>query len=138
MIGRSSLAVLTAGVMCCAPAEPAATQAMDTQIVAQWTFSGNNILELQRFLAAEMVISEACRDLCFEDGNDVGGGLFNVYVYAAGNDVSQTVELLKALERDARIPAGLRIGVARYTNEARTNWTYEPVHPDDLTSFSIM
>jgi hypothetical protein len=84
---------------------------------------------------AEDELDRASGDLYFEDGNDIGGGTFNVYLYTQRIDA--TVQKIIELERLGRIPAGARIGVAQYSNAQRTDWTYKPVWPAGLKSFDI-
>lgn len=87
-------------------------------------------------MRTERVIVNACKDVCFDDGNDVGSGTLNVYLYT--QDVSATVRLLTGLENAGRIPPGLRIGVAQYTDRQRRDWTYRGVYPAGLKSFDLI
>lgn len=106
----------------------------DTQVVAQWVLPPDATpLSIQRYFAAEGVIDRECRETCSETGNDIGSGTFNVFLYTA--DVDATVRLLAHLQDRGRLPEGMRIGVAEYTNPERTDWTYRPVYPEGLTSF---
>ena len=107
----------------------------DTQIVAQWLRPGTATpLDVQKYFAAELLIDRECRATCSVDGNDIGGSAFNVFLYAT--DVDAAVALLVRLKEARRIPEGMRVGVAEYTNPGRTDWTYRPVYPAGLTSFS--
>lgn len=106
----------------------------DTQIVAQWPLTDTATpLDLQRYFAAELLIERECGQVCSVDGNDVGGGVFNVFLYS--NDVDATVAVLRRLRDAGRIPEDMRVGVADYTNADRTDWVYSPVYPDGLASF---
>jgi hypothetical protein len=107
----------------------------DTQILAQWLLPPEATpLDLHKYFAAETLIARECRQTCSEDGNDIGGGTFNVFLYTA--DIDATVALLVRLDEADRIPDGMRIGVAEYTNAERTDWTYRAAYPEGLTSFS--
>jgi len=77
----------------------------------------------------EARIGWACGQVCFDDGNDVGGGAYNIYVYT--QDVPETVKLLVRLEQTRRLPRGLRIGIRR------TDRTYTPAYPSTLKAFDI-
>ena len=114
----------------------------DTQVVAQWLTDDrvNTVMDVIgrgfRNICTEHAIERACGDLCFDDGNDVGGGIFNVYLYT--QDVPSTVRMLVRLEKAGDIPLGLRIGVARYKDKDRRDWTYEGVYPSDLKAFDLI
>jgi hypothetical protein len=107
--------------------------ANDTQIVVQWSLS--DAKDLRSYFAAEEAISEAAGDLYFEDGNDVGQGAFNVYLYSARVDA--TVAQLVAMGKAGKIPADFRIGVAVYKDAAHTDWTYRAAYPAGLKAFSL-
>jgi hypothetical protein len=132
-IGVALVVALIAG--CGGASEPRAESAAETQVVAQWLLSAEATpLDVQQYFAAELVIEGECGDVCYVDGNDIGSGTFNVFLYA--QDVDAAVALLRRLHESGRLPRGMRVGVADYTNAERTDWTYRPVYPDDLTSFS--
>ncbi|MFZ1991108.1 MAG: hypothetical protein WAW96_15215 [Alphaproteobacteria bacterium] len=106
----------------------------DTQIVAQWLTKD---LPIGLFAGvSDDRIAKACHTLCFVDGNDVGSGTCNIYVYAG--DVQSTVNLLIALEHKKQLPTKMRIGVAHYTDAGHKNWTYEAVYPAGSRQFSLM
>jgi hypothetical protein len=86
-------------------------------------------------MTVESRVDTACKEVCFFDGNDIGGGTYNLYLYT--RDVHSTVTLLVDLEETHRIPPHLRIGVARYADRERKNWTYDPVYPQGLKTFDI-
>ena len=114
----------------------------DTQVVAQWLLDdrSNTLVDVVtlafRNIRTERAINRICEDVCFDDGNDVGSGTFNVYLYT--QDVAATVRLLTDLESAGSIPSGLRIGVAQYKDRQRRDWTYKGVYPAGLKSFDLI
>jgi hypothetical protein len=123
-------------------------QPNDTQIVAQWLLPPpaidqqglwarvRGILSLYRYFRVESAIERAAEGLYFEDGNDIGSGTFNVFIYT--DQVDRTVARLIDLERSGKVPVGLRIGVAQYKNKERTDWTYSVAYPPTLTNFELI
>jgi hypothetical protein len=111
----------------------------DTQVVVQWPLGAKNglgeLFALNRCLHAERVVERASGDIYFEDGNDVGGGLCNVYLYTS--DIDATVGRVIALENSGKIPVGVQIGVAIYKDRALKDWTYKPAYPRGLKSFGV-
>ncbi|WP_293906625.1 hypothetical protein [Phenylobacterium sp.] len=118
----------------CAPnaAEQRGLRPGDTQVVAQWVMTSDRT---GPYFAAESQIAKASEGLYFEDGNDVGGGYFNVYLYT--DHVPETVAHLIDMERAGKVPRNLRIGVAVYKGGDRSDWTYRPAHPATLTLFGV-
>lgn len=108
----------------------------DTQVIAQWLDRDSATWGYFDGILSEIRIDLACGELCAFDGNDIGSGTYNMYLYTG--DVSGTVALLKRMELKGDIPMGVRIGVRRYTNASHTDWTYEAVHPVGLREFRIM
>lgn len=125
----------------CACSQSRGIRPNDTQVVAQWhtndgVTSWFSLIRLQiRNFRTEWTIENACRDTCFDDGNDVGSGTVNVYLYT--QDVPSTVRMLVGLENAGKVPGALRIGVAWY-KDARRDWTYEGVYPKGLKTFELM
>jgi len=115
----------------------------DTQVVVQWSLGSalgarggfSEFLALNKCFHAESIVEKASAGFYFEDGNDIGGGLCNVYLFTS--DVDETVRRLVTLEHAGKIPKGVQIGVAVYKDAARTDWTYRAVYPRELKSFSI-
>ena len=107
----------------------------DTQVVVQWSSDDMRGLFPFKRISAESRAEQACGDICFVDGNDIGSGTFNLYLYTA--DVPETVRRMAALEMAGRLPAGMRIGYAKYTRADRSDWVYEPAYPSDLKNFDI-
>ena len=122
--------VLLSNLAACSP--PRGVKPGDVQVVAQWLVSDSpNAISW----GSEARIDRVCEDICFLDGNDIGGGTYNLYLYT--QDVPETVKRLVQLEAAHRIPSGLRIGVAKYTDSTHKDWTYEAVYPSTLTDFNI-
>ena len=86
-------------------------------------------------LQLESRIDRMCRDMCYLDGNDIGSGTYNLYLYTG--DVTETVKRLIDLQQSQKIPSGMRIAVAKYKNRDRTDWIYEPVYPHTLKQFDL-
>jgi hypothetical protein len=117
---------------------------MDTQIVVQWEMTAPPTSDrdpdavkqwLESYFSAEDVINDASGDLFFEDGNDVGGGVFNVFVYS--DRVDETVQRIIALDKAGKFPPGTKIGVAVYTDPSHKDWTFRAAYPADLTTFLL-
>lgn len=144
MIGvalRAGSWALVLTVICACSPQPRGIRPNDTQVVAQWllTSSPSSIVDAAelgiRNLQTEEAIGNACSNVCFGDGNDMGGGAFNVYLYT--RDVPATVRLLERLEKSGNIPDGLRIGVAHYKDKSRRDWSYVGVFPRGLKVFNL-
>lgn len=86
-------------------------------------------------LQLESRIDRMCGDLCYLDGNDIGSGTYNLYLYTG--DVTITVKRLIDLQQSRKIPPGMRVAVAKYKNRDHTDWTYEPVYPQTLKHFDL-
>jgi hypothetical protein len=86
-------------------------------------------------LRPEGVIERESGGLYFEDGNDVGSGTCNVYLYT--DQIDQTVGRLVGLARAGRLPTDLRIGVAVYKDNERKDWTYRVAYPATLAKFDL-
>ena len=124
---------------------PTRTPRGDTEIVAQWSpprgapartliDAATQLTVRVPYQMAAFWIALAGGSLYSENGNDSGGGPFNVYLVS--RKVDQAVARLVALERAGRLPAGMRIGVAVYIDKAHTDWTYRGVYPPGLAYFS--
>jgi len=105
-----------------------------TQIVAQWPDNA----DLDALFAIEEAIIEAEGDLFEVDGHDVGSGTFNVFIYADDGAVDSVVIKLIQLHDDGKIPRGMKLGVANYSDAERTDWTFRPVYPAGLKTFELM
>jgi hypothetical protein len=104
-----------------------------TQIVAQWPDGA----PLEKLFAIEDAIENAASDIADIDGHDVGSGTFNVFLYTDDSTIDATVARLVKLVEGGKVPPGMKVGVAQYTNAARTDWTFKPVYPAGLTTFDI-
>jgi hypothetical protein len=86
-------------------------------------------------LGPEREIGRASGGLYFEDGNDIGSGNCNIYLYT--DRVDETVRRFISLAKAGNLPKDLRIGVAVYTNVRRTDWTYRVAYPSTLARFDL-
>jgi hypothetical protein len=112
--------------------QPRGTKPGDTQLVAQWTTYNLTASTMTARIERAMTdarIGWACGRVCFVDGNDLGGGVYNIRVHT--QNVPETVKLLIQLEQTRRLPRGLRIGVRR------ADGTYAPAYPSTLKIFDI-
>ena len=105
-----------------------------TQIVVQWPDAAGT----EALLAVEETIAAAESDLFEVDGNDIGSGTFNVFIYAEDRKLQAVIDKLIALRKAGKVPDGMRIAVAQYTDATRTDWIYKPVYPAGLKSFELM
>lgn len=140
------LLYLAAGLVACTPPsrpETAASQPQQevapverktTQIVAQWSDKAG----LESLMTVEDTIADAGDGLYDVDGNDIGSGTFNVFIYAADADVASAVARIVKLHDGGVLPPGMKIGVAQYKDAERKDWTFKPVFPADLKSFDLM
>jgi hypothetical protein len=128
-------------------------RAGDTQIVVQWLVSEpasstdaptwkkavafvRFSLTLRRLFSLENTLVAHADGAYWDDGNDIGSGTFNVYLYA--HEPDRAVRHIVALYRDGNLMPGMRIAVAHYANAARTDWVYRPVFPPGLRTFELM
>jgi hypothetical protein len=112
--------------------QPRGTKPGDTQVVAQWTTYNLTTSTITARIERAMTdarIGWACERVCFVDGNDLGGGAYNIRMYT--QNAPETVKLLVQLEQTRRLPRGLRIGVRR------ADGTYTPAYPSALKIFGI-
>ena len=126
-------------------AEPAMAQTANqdnrTQIVAQWLMTSNSggfwtsLWDGNKCINIDQALDNDSGNLYFDDGNDVGAGTCN-YLYTT--QVSETVAFLIGLEKQGKLPTGLRIGVAKYTKKDHSDWVYIPAYPPGLSKFDIM
>lgn len=118
--------------------QPRGIRPGDTQIVVQWTtynLTASTITAGIERIMTEARIGWACGQVCFDDGNDIGGGAYNIYLYT--QDVPKTVKLLVQLEQTRRLPRGLQIGIAKYKDNRHADWTYAPAYPSNLKTFDL-
>ena len=111
---------------------PVTAFAGETQVIVQW--DGNQASHLIRLQNA---FDDNAEKLGYKsDGNDVGGGVVNFYLYADDAQVQRLIPKLVDLQEQGTLPADMRIGVAVYKDAARKDWTYRPAYPAQLKSFS--
>lgn len=116
---------------------PFAALAGSTQIVVQW-LDGPNGLSAFQFFKLQVVLDDHAREHGYlSDGNDVGGGTTNFFLYADDKRVDEVVQSVVALEHQKQLPDGMQIGVAVYKDAARKDWTFRAVHPAGLQSFDL-
>jgi hypothetical protein len=72
------------------------------------------------------------------DGHDVGSGGVNVFLYAEDTKVDAAIAIVVRFFEQGKLPKGMRIGRAVYSDEKRTNWRFQPVYPPGLAEFDIM
>ncbi|HEY1707632.1 MAG TPA: hypothetical protein VGG10_05165 [Rhizomicrobium sp.] len=145
---RQNVLIVASLCVLAACSQPRDIRSDDTQVVAQWVVGDPTSAE-SRFkvfvdaatsgienMTMENRIDQACGELCDLDGNDIGSGTYNLYLYT--ENVSATVKLLVQLEKSGRIHNGLRIGVAKYLDKRHQNWTYEAVYPPALKAFDLI
>jgi len=108
----------------------------DTQVVAQWRLKsdGGWFWSIREFVW-ENRIDSACGALCNFDGNEIGQGKVNLFLYT--EDVPGTVKMLVNLESAGKLPAGMQVGVARYKDKARKDWDYISVYPKGSHHFDL-
>ena len=109
-------------------------QAGTTQIVVQWV-DGTNSLSVFRVQGA--LDDHAQQSGYDSDGNDVGSGTTNFYLYADDKRVDAVVQELISMQKQKLLPDGMRIGVAEYKDAKRKDWSYRPVYPVTLKHFDI-
>ncbi len=71
------------------------------------------------------------------DGNDVGGGVENFYLYVDDARVDAAIQAVVDMQKRKLLPGGMRIGVAVYKDAARKDWNYRPAYPAALKKFDI-
>lgn len=127
--------ILSAVVFCSAVTSAVAG---DTQIVVQWPMSGPHAMSLDGVITAKNEIAKALGRAHFVDGFDYGSGTANVFVYSEDDRVQAAVEQIIGLVHKKRIPQGVRIARAEYSNSERTDWEYRPVYPPGMDTFALM
>ena len=105
-----------------------------TQIVAQWS----DAADYDELIAIEDQLIEHAANSYDVDGHDVGSGTFNVFMFAADNDVDAAVGRIIQMCKDGVVPPEMKLGVAVYLDPERTEWVFRPAYPSDLTLFELM
>ena len=111
-----------------------------TQIVVQWLIDKHRSaataeLDLQDIWSAEDTLDAESAGLFEVDGHDSGAGTANVFLFAAEPEAA--VARIVGIFEKGQLRAGMRIGVAQYTNPERTDWVYRPAYPPGLEQFRI-
>lgn len=140
------LGFLLAGAKREVPITNHTARGQETQIVVQWlddtkapiTAPPSAISLLNKMTSSfslERVLETNSNNLYWVDGDDIGSGTYNIYLFA--RDPEAAVRRVIELFEDGRLRPGMRIGVAEY-NAERTDWTYRPAFPPGLDNFNIM
>jgi len=103
-----------------------------TQIIVQWTH------QIDWFRVQATLDNRAQRLGYDSDGNDIGSGTVNFYLYSPDENVDGVVRDLVAMEKQQQLPPGMQIGVAIYKDTARKDWAYRAAYPTGLKNFDIM
>jgi len=82
-------------------------------------------------------LTAASDDFYYVDGDDVTGKTANVFLFADDASVAESVKRIVALRKRGLLPEGVRIAIARYKDDQRMDWNYEPVFPADLKTFAV-
>ena len=123
---------------CGKPAAPGPDVSKRTQIIVQWVDGPNALSRWQVFRLQGVFDDRADQGGYFSDGNDVGGGTQNFYLYADDSRVDSVVHFVIGMQQEKQLPDGMRIGVAAYKDAKRKDWTYRAVYPSTLKHFDIM
>jgi len=122
---------ISAAVLALSLGLPTMAIAASTQIVVQWDDT-----QAQHLVHLQTAFDHEAETLGYiSDGNDIGGGVINFYLYTDTSHVNDLIPKLVALQNQGTLPAGMRIGVAVYKDSSRKDWTYRPAYPAQLKSF---
>jgi hypothetical protein len=116
---------------------PSTAYAGRTQIVVQWLNSESHLSPSQIFKLQSVFDDHAEEHGYDSDGNDVGSGTENYYLYADDRKVDAVVQSVIAMQKQKLLPDGMRIGVANYKDANRRDWDYRAAYPKSLTQFDI-
>ena len=108
-----------------------------TQIVVQWVDGPRELSAWQVFRLQGVFDDRAEQGGFISDGNDVGSGTQNFYLYADDERADAAVRYVIAMRQKGELPEGMRIGVAVYKDAARKDWSYRVAYPDTLKHFDI-
>jgi hypothetical protein len=117
---------------------PCAASAGTTQIVVQWPSDKISFWTFQLFRLQSVLDDHAAQGGYRSDGNDVGGGVVNFYLYADDARVDAVVRNVVAMRTQNLLPDGMQIGVAVYKDAKRKDWSYRPAYPKTLKKFDIL
>ena len=108
-----------------------------TQIVVQWLDGPAGLSTTQMFKVQGAFDDNAERYGYDSDGNDVGSGTTNFFLYAEDGRVDAVVQSVVLMHQQMLLPDGMRIGVAVYEDADRSNWHFRAAYPADLADFDI-
>jgi hypothetical protein len=130
---------LMLGVLLCGVVSltPVAARTGRTQIVVQWLSSESHLSPWQIFKIQGVFDDRADKIGYDSDGNDIGSGTENYYLYADDGKIDAVVQGVITMQKEKVLPGGMRIGVAVYKDANRRDWSYRAVYPKSLTEFDI-
>ena len=141
---RGLTMVLLLALAACSPESSRAPRAGDTQLAVQWPMASvpaeNEQLAylpgfgpVNRLYRARDEIVGAGGDLYSVGDTEARGAVFNIYVYS--DRVDATVQRLVQLEKQGKVPAAMRIGVADPLAATGEPAAYHVAWPVDLKTF---
>ncbi len=115
-----------------------AARAETTQVVVQWVGKDWSGLSREQVFDVQGKLDDlGTKDGFDSDGNDVGGGTANFYLYADDKHADKVVQEIVDMQKKGQLPGGMRIGVAVYKDSARKDWIYRVAYPSTLKHFDI-
>jgi hypothetical protein len=109
-----------------------------TQVVVQWVGKDWSGLSGEQIFDVQGKLDDLGTKYGFDsDGNDVGGGAANFYLYVDDKRVDQVVREIVDTQKKGLLPDGMRIGIAVYKDKARKDWVYKVAYPNTLKHFDI-
>lgn len=134
MLKNISIRTAIVGAILFAPSMAVAGR---TQIIVQWV-DGPKSLSSFGVLRVQGILDGHASAIGYDsDGNDVGSGTQNFYLYADDRRVNEVANRLIALRNSGELPDGMRIGAAVYKDSKRKDWSYRPLYPSTLKHFDI-
>ena len=110
----------------------------ETQIVLQWLDTAQGRMDLRQVHQIEDALEMVSSGEYVVDGHDVGSGAVNVFLYAEDSRIDSAIAVVVRFFEQGKLPKGMRIGRAIYSDTKRTNWHFQPVYPPGLAEFDIM
>ena len=117
---------------------PVVAMAGETQIVLQWLDTAHGSMDLRQVHQIEDALETVSSGEYVVDGHDVGSGAVNVFLYAEDSRIDSAIAVVVGFFEQGKLPKGMRIGRAIYSDAKRTNWHFQPVYPPGLLEFDIM
>ena len=110
----------------------------ETQIVLQWLDTAQGRMDLRQVHQIEDALEMVSSGEYVVDGHDVGSGAVNVFLYAQDSRIDSAIAVVVRFFEQGKLPEGMRIGRAIYSDAKRTNWHFQPIYPPGLVEFDIM